>query len=375
MDEFIMSLVGGLLILALLFAFFGGTQYTPQDITLIGRQPIVQNLTHNATVIGPSSEVVQRSFTTDIDVSFKNETNVYRAESKRTFNGLLFGSAGIRFSIQDARGLETVTLRFNVTNTNNYAPLVIEVNNKVEARQNFNVGRHEVRIDVKGVNETVIVDITPGSSNWRLWSPAVYDLDEIELETQSYYSKFNEFSFELFDEYDEFREAKIVINATRFDGKLVVEMNGEEIFHDLISGYKTILFNKSVLRRGTNHVLFRAEKGSDIRGSATIYVFYQSGEESFVEKTFTLYTPQYVNFQKGTVRFYVEDVMHPNTPGAVSVKITCDNQTTYTGYETARLGSYSFEFGKINVCEGVNTVRIGSLDGAVFAVRDVTVEY
>jgi len=209
--------------------------------TTISRQEVSKTLQDIAKEkslqfnINVSSAVIQKNFTHADTV---------------LFNGLFFGSNEAAIELpESAIGY----ISFYVNSTNNYAPLVISLNN--ETYQISGLGEHKLLVN-KSVDHAVII-IRSESSLWRFWTPAKYDIRNIVVSARAADVKKDEFDFIIENnEYENFVKAQI----TEWPKNTSVFINDKIISEGFIE--------KAIFAEGRNAIMFvpwpnatSAEKG------------------------------------------------------------------------------------------------------------------
>ncbi len=371
MDEFVVALVGILAALAVLMLIAGVFQ-VPSDVS-VPRERVSEaaNLT-GAFVVGPSGESAKKPFDVGrFNTSYIRTSREVTLGSKELFNGVLFGSNRISYFLE-AKNPESLEIAFRVARTNSYAPLSIRVNGQKVEERTFIPGEYKIPVD-KSLNESMVIEIAPLSSSWRIWAPAFYGLEDIRLIVRSYSSKISEYEFLVLEtEYRDFREGIINLALDENTGSLTTEINGQIVHSGSLKDYDTIRFNRSSLKLGRNTLAMKSDLNSVFSGRANMTIEYKSDIENFLEVPFNVTRSQRDGLEKrsGLVKFTVVQV---SKPGGLEVKLLGDSQELFSDFAKAEERTYEFSFGRSNVLPGSNRVQIRSAAGAVFAVKDVAV--
>lgn len=248
-DVFAAFLIGGLIIiaaLALLSGFLNLSEQTP-----------VKTFTAKSV-----------TFAINFSISNLKENRIIELGKKELINGLLFGSNSLVYNITPRP--EEAALSFDVVRTNRYAPLTIAANNKVLESKRLGIGKYSFPLNV---NDTLIT-IVPESSSWKIWAPALYELDNTRISVGNFRNETKEFDFDLKKEFENFQFGNLVLLLTANAGKLFAELNGNVIYADIAVSGKSIPINKTFIRQGQNTLVLRADKNSHLAGDAIISVTY-----------------------------------------------------------------------------------------------------
>ena len=370
-NEFIVFLVGGLAILALMLVLFGGPFSTETvEIGVVGKE-ISANLS-GAALVGSENVDSLKPYYTDINTSYTKGAVVHEVDDKELFSGLLFGSNNIEYLLDEA-GAESLTIKFDVVETNGYAPLIIKVNDNLVKEKTYVLGEYEIVVDKSLIQDTILVSIQAGSSGWKIWAPTVYKLSDIELVVKSYSQQNNEFVFTISDdEYDMFRKGRIDLTLDDNIGSFVAELNNKVIYSGIVEDYESLEFNQSSIKKGENVLELRAGMNSLFTGEANLLIFYKSRRQNTIQQEFNLTEGEYKTMKRGRISFEVVSVIED---GGMSIKIESDGEELYSQYATVGEGRYNFDFESDDVEIGTNTMSIESIDDALFAIKDLEIVY
>lgn len=369
MEEFVIFLIAGLVVLAALLVLFGGVAGI-EPISIIPGEGVVSNIS-GAVLVGPKDVDAHKQYEMDLNVSYIKGEEIYSLEGKELSNGLLFGSNSIKYHLE-AEGIDSLTVNFRVVRTNSYAPLTIKVNNKIAHEKIYYPGDCSISIGKEFLSEDMVIEIGASSSGWKIWAPNVYLIDDVELRVKSYLLRTNEFKFSLLEEYNNFEQGRVYLQLDENMGNFIAELNDRIIYSGIVSDYKTIEFNKSILKSGENSLMMEADLNSLFRGKAILTIFYKTEEISRIETAINLTEGRYNSFDRGKIEFSIVDLIKP---GGVSVKIVFGDDTLYSEYRTASVGDYEFSFGKGNVKQGTNRLIIESIDDGVFLLKELRISY
>src|SRR5688572_8062684 len=175
LDDFAKFLIGGLVIIAGMFVlvagtfgfggFYGDDNYASSFYT---GSPIFVGAAEFDNV-----ETDYVSF----DANNFIQTNAYDLGVRRVSSGLLFGANPIRVDVGDS---EEITASFDVTTSNRYGNLLIKVDGNIVFNSLLDEGHYEIPL-----GNGRIVEIEAQNSEWRLWAPTVYDLQNIMISANS----------------------------------------------------------------------------------------------------------------------------------------------------------------------------------------------
>ncbi len=370
MDDFIKFLAAGLAIMTVLLISSGFVFYEPvvpyyTATTLEFDEAYVTG----GMSVGPENIVLTKFYDLgEIDIKHTKFDREFFAPSKRLFNGLLFGSNEIAFSFEAPEEMQGAVLHFTVDETNSYAPLEIAVNGATVARQAYAAGSYEISLEMQPV---YTIQIKTLSSGWRMWSPSVYELSNVKATTRSRGFQSKVFNFELEkEEYSNFAEGRIMLELDEFAGSLNAVLNGEPVFNgEIIGSPKTLVFTSGLLP-DDNTLELKATNNSIFKGSASLSILYKSQRQHYADVAFNVTKERYDRMSAGKIQF---DVVRVERPGGLSVRIVSGANVTFSDYGNAERKSYSMPITKANVKVGWNTLRIDSVGGAVFSVKNAKV--
>ena len=347
--DFVYFLVGGLVIIGVMLAVFSaGFGYGPTGSTLLGvGSPIFvgENVFDNV-------ETLRASFTADNYL----QTSVFDVGTRRVTNGLLFGSSEIN---TDAGNAEFVTVSFDVVNTNGYGPLVVRIDGQTVAEQNLAIGHYEYSF-----GSAKKIQIAARSSEWRIWAPAVYDLENVKISANVYPREISTYTFKLNDP-EKIEEARIDFSLRENAGSLIVKLNGDVVYNGAVNQRQTIFIDKSVLDN-LNIITFDAGEDSKFTGLATIALTKRTLQEKQLTAVVNLSRNEYAKFTSGTLAFDVVDVF---APGGYMVKITNGNRVLLNEFVKLEPGYFEFVLKKEHLQPGLNVIIVTSLDNAAFNIQ------
>jgi len=367
-DDFIVFLVAGLIIIAVLIAGFSLYNWIPSGEKCCESNDIADFA--GALIVGPRDILTYTPFDMGhFEANFEQGTNIYTLGDQVIKNGVLFGNNNFKYHIQSLY-VEDVKIRFTVAETNNYGQLVIKVNGNVAESRNFAKGEYTINVDKALLNDDVFVEIYAESSGLRIWAPDYYELSDIRLIVSGFTQNSFAYAFSAYDEYNMFNEGRIELNMAENAGEIVISINDMELYSGPVKTTESIKFSKDYLRYGQNYVKIFAKENAVLSGNAKMIIFHSMIHDARLEVPFSFNQTEYNKLKTGTITF---DVVNIIKGGGISVKIVSNNQVTYNAYTTADAGSYDFTFEKANVRVGANLLMIDSVDGAIFAVKNVAV--
>ena len=163
----------------------------------------------------------------------------------------------------DGRILEEIY--FEVRDTNKYGNLVILLNNEIIYNNITSEGNYSISIDK---NFTGFVKVKAVSSGWRLWSPAIYDVN-IKVIQKSRKEKDDESDFIVYDYMlNNFQQALIAggpdIGTISLNN---IQLNSTDI-------------KKEQIVEGANRLRFLPTQDKSFKGEASIKIIYAEEVES-----------------------------------------------------------------------------------------------
>lgn len=207
--------------------------------------------------------------TSNFSVSNLKEPNTISLGRKALVNGLLFGSNALAYNLTPKP--EDAVLSFSVIRTNRYAPLDVRVNGNLVESRRLPKGEYRYPLDLA---DSTLIEVAPESSTWKIWAPALYELDNAAISTGSFVNKTKEFSFDLDKELSNFQFSNILFLLDVNDGRIFTELNGNVIYADRAVSGKTIELNKTYFKPGRNSLILRADKNSRFAGTLVFAIAY-----------------------------------------------------------------------------------------------------
>ncbi len=345
-DEFVYFLVGGLVILGILLAVFN-LQYIGQptgfSVGGFGSPVFV------GTAEFDNVETLYASF----DANNFLETNVYNLGTRQLSSGLLFGSSSAKLNVGEA---DSTAVSFDVTKTNGYGSLIIKLDDKIAEENRLEEGRYEFSL-----GPAKQVEIASGSSDWRIWAPALYELENLKITANSYPREKSTYTFELEDK-EKIETARIDFTLDSNAGSLLLKLNGDVVYDSALNPMQSIFIDASKLD-DLNILTFDAQPDSKFSGLATIVLTRKTLQEKELRADVNLTDAEYSKFRKGTLAFDVVDVF---SPGGYSIKITNGNRVLFSEFARLERGYAEFALNRENLQPGLNIIAVKSLDGAAF---------
>ncbi len=284
MSDFIPVLAAGLVLLAILFIFFGGIQIVPTQPSprgVFGEEEIPSPPPMSGTIGFPQESIRHIPIANDFSVSFESGEKSAAALRNSSVENGVFGKIDrqVSFDAQNQQDISSARIKINVTNTNLYGNLVVGLNEETLFNNYSVIGKVEVPINVSMLKPTNnILSIEASSSSWRIWAPTVYIFDADTL--INYYSfKSKSFDFLLDGGIQTISGGRLVLVVSKKEGSgnLIADINGVEIYRGNDSRLVVADFPASYLTQGKSNTLqLFSEKGAkyDI-SSAEILLFYQ----------------------------------------------------------------------------------------------------
>ena len=351
-NDFVYFLVGGLVIVGIMLDLLGMNFVgEPAGSTLLGvGSPVFVGSNYFDNV-----ETLTASFGADNYL----QTSVFSIGARRVTNGLLFGYNPIKMDVGDA---EIVQVSFDITNTNSYGALMIMIDDKTVFEQLLAPGHYEFTFGPGSK-----VEIAPRNSEWRIWAPALYDLENVRIAANVYPREMSTYTFKL-NEPEKVEEARIDFSLYDNSGMLVVKLNGDIVYNGAVNQRQSIYIDRSKLD-DLNIITFDAGHDSRFTGLATIALTKRTLQEKRMSATINLSDSEYVKFSGGMLAFDVVDVF---SPGGYTIKIVNGNRVLLNEYVKLERGYFEFALNKQSLQPGLNTIIITPLDNAAFNVQGLT---
>ncbi|MFZ3076888.1 MAG: hypothetical protein WA139_00350 [Candidatus Aenigmatarchaeota archaeon] len=313
MSGFLSVLTLGVILLAVMFLFFGGLQIGPAATRTHGTgfddeepsPPPVSGL------IGYPQEAIRTiTVANDFSVSFESGGKSVAALGNSSVENGVFGKVGreVSFDASNQEDMMSAKIAMNIRDTNLYGNLVASLNGG-EIFNNYSlVGRFDIPINtskLKPANNILKIEAT--GSGWKIWAPSVYLFDANVL--IDYYSlKSKSFDFVADGGIKSITNARFVavVSKKEGSGNLIASVNGKEIYRGNNSRLAVADFSVSDVSSGINTLELMAEKGAkyDI-SSAEILLYYQP-----VYRTQALYynltSGQYADLKNVTLGFGIQ---------------------------------------------------------------------
>jgi hypothetical protein len=284
MSDFIPVLAAGLVLLAILFIFFGGIQIVPTQPPHrggFGEEEISSPPPVSGTIGFPQESIRYIPIASDFSVSFESGEKAVAALRNSSVENGVFGKVDrqVSFDVPDQQDISSARIKFNVTNTNLYGNLVVSVNGETLFNNYSLIGKAEVPVNISRLKpENNILRLEASSSSWRIWAPTAYVFDADAL--INYYSlKSKSFDFLLDGGMQTISGGRLVLTISKKEGSgnLIASVNGVEIYRGNDSRLIVADFPATYLAQGKSNALqLFSEKGAkyDI-SSAEILLFYQ----------------------------------------------------------------------------------------------------
>ncbi len=348
-DEFMLFLVGGLVIIAVLLVAFGAyfTSYDQAPPFSGFGSPIFVGMADFESV-----DTLYASF----DANNFAQTSVFSMESGQVLNGLLFGSTSIKLNVGNA---QSISISFDIESTNGYGPIIIKLDDNVVYQNRLDVGHYEFTF-----GQGRRVEIASGSSDWRIWAPSLYVLNNVRIAATVYPREISTYTFELNDP-EKVQAARIDFNLRDNAGSLIMKLNCDVIYDGALNPTQSIYIDQSKLNK-LNIITFDAREDSKFSGRATIALTSVTEQERALQATINLTQDEYNRFRSGTLAFSIVDVFRP---GGYTIKIVNGGSVLLNEYVKLEKGYFEFALKKENLRPGLNTVIISSLDNAAFNVQ------
>lgn len=352
-DEFVYFLVAGLVIIAVLMTVFGfGT-----GIGCCGAASMSFGGFTSPMFVGTANFEDVETLYTSFDANNFLQTGVYNLGARKTTSGLMFGVTSIKVDVDKS---QLIYVSFDVTNTNGYGPLIIRVDGKVVVNTALDIGHYEFSV---GSGEHI--EIEAGNSEWRIWAPTIYELDNVKITANTYPRDISTFTFKLKDS-QKITGARIDFSLNDNAGSLLLRLNGNTVYNGAVNSRQSIYLDGSQFS-DTNMIIFDALEDSKFSGRATIAITRMTRAEKDLVVDINLTQDEYNKINNGQIMFDVTDIF---TPGGYSVKITNNGVELLNEYVKLEPGFFQLEVEKNSLRPGLNILTIKPLDGASFNIQN-----
>lgn len=364
-NEFAGFLVAGLLIIAILISAFSITPFATAKEPV--RIPSITVLNRTAGIfVGPIEEDAFTPFSFSFDVNNRRDLNVIELGEMELSNGLLFEEKAFTYTLAESN-LENVKIRFRVNRTNGLDALVVLLDGEKigEART---AGDYEFDIQTTG---PATIEMRALSSSWQMWAPNLYVLEDVEVEFYAFSEKNDIFRFTLDkEEAENFISGKIDFVMDENIGKIILTLNGIEMFNGPLNNIDTVQFGDRGIQEGPNVLLIRADTAARLKGNAVMTVFFSKQTERGAITLFALTDGEWTQLQTGEIRFIVPIILDN---GGISVRIVHNNTLLFSDFSSLSEGLYVIEFDQRHARPGMNQLIIESVNSASFEVADISI--
>ncbi len=162
----------------------------------------------------------------------------------------------IEFSVPNLNEISSTTFEAEVVDTNGYAPLFIYLNGKEVWKGYAKKGEKiVVPLPMDLIRASNTLKISCGSSGWRIWAPAYYVLENIQIAEKVSTGEKVSLSFELTPaELANFYSANFYSPIVpKIPGEMVITLNGEKVIYRGVPNMKIFVVPfSSGLKEGEN---------------------------------------------------------------------------------------------------------------------------
>lgn len=269
-------------------------------------------------------------------------------------SGILFGDRALRYSVSDPQ-----FIRFRVTRTNGYGPLLIKVDDKLVQELRPTIGEHTIPLNVRGAAQ---LEIAAGSSGWMMWAPALYELSDVKVGSARPEIEYS------FARGEGFVRGELQLTFTSRKGALTVMLNDRTLWSGSLGGlYSKVVPFTDV--KPLNTLAIVADPGSAFIGAAKLVLNYEHIEYVHYETTFNLTSAQL----KKLPGYVVFEVLNVQRNGTVAVKLQSGDQTKLLETIEAKAGMAGIGFTKGSIVPGELTRLIVESPDALFSMRNLKV--
>jgi hypothetical protein len=268
MDELYAFLFAGLMIIFLLFAFFGGPSV---DLNYGSHSGTDKDYTSNNITWKeiPLGDIISKERTMQTTDLIEDNLSVQ--------SGFFFGSREYSRKVEIdpyvANNLNYATLNFRIEDTNNYGLLNVSIDNKTVFMENPLRGTYSVNLSK--MNKASVIYIKTESSGWRVWAPSMYDISNMSLDTSYTTKETPQYEFDVpHYVYSTFYKGEIKFDSI-YPIDLKVFLNGDPVFSKANTfGKATITLSKNDLVPEKNIIEFESVKDFRLE-NAKIYLYYR----------------------------------------------------------------------------------------------------
>ncbi len=239
-------------------------------LVIIAIISIVANVFQFEAPVEKEKKSMTRSIPLEFSISRLRESKDVALPSMVLHSGLLFGSSGLTYNLSIPNDTEEVKLSFDIARTNMYAPLTVRANGFVESRK---LPKGSYSFVFGKSSGHMLIYIQPESSSWRIWAPALYEINNTKATINAFKSESSDFSFNLDKELEDLESANLVLQFDKRLGTLVAELNNKTLYSGTAKGIETITINATLLGR-ENKLVFSALNNSQFSGSGTVVINY-----------------------------------------------------------------------------------------------------
>jgi len=373
-DDFMIFLVAGLMILAILIAVFS-FGFEPGSVQKTGKVAFREVPFYNistAMPVGPQQYSAISTFSFNFDASNLRESRAIMLDNQTLQNGVFFGERGFQYRLL-VKEPSSLDVSFKVVKSNQLEPLIIQVNGRTVESRIYEPGEYTIRVDNSMLSEDMLISMNAVSSGWQIWAPNLYELHDIRLDVDGYQEKASNFIFSLGpNETNKLTFGKVDLAFLKNVGRLNATLNFQRLYSAPPSSAISFQFLKSDIHEGDNVLSLAAEKGSEFKGTGVITIYYVKERVFEVRTPLNLTQTEYDLMNRTAIRFNAVNVARP---GGLAIKIENRNGVTFREFAPVN-GNSRFEFvvNKGGLVPGLNVLTISSLDNAVFDVTDLDIK-
>ncbi len=361
-DDFMLFLAGGLAIIGILVVVFGaGCGQFGCFASASTPQPTGKYYTSPVFVGRAEFETVETLYT-HFDANNYIQTNVYSVGSRRITNGLLFGLSSVKVDLGNS---EYTTVSFDVTSTNKYGAVLIKVDENIIVKQLLDEGHYEFTLPAGRY-----IEIMPENSEWRIWAPAVYDLQNLKVTASSYPKDGTSFTFGL-ENLSEIESVRLDFHLNSNAGLMVIKLNGDVVYDGAVNNDQSVYIDKSRLD-DVNILSFSAREDSKFDGRAVIAITRKTMQFRPLFVDINMTQDEYNRFNHGTVEFDVTSIMRP---GGYSVTIENNGEILMKEYVKLETGYFVMNVAKDNLRPGLNMFIVTPVEDSAFLVQGLTTHF
>lgn len=298
MDPFAWLVVIAIILLA---AFYFMTPMMPAGVP--GTMKPIKEFTLGS--VGFVEAIPAKTFVLGTFKVGETQTNELRSLPRLTLSSSLFSADSQEYIIEVPAwyhdSMEKLTINFNVIESNMYGNLVVRWNGRDVFYDAANPRGYSIDIAPGYVEESNTLVIMAEGPGMRFWANTVYELRDVEVNLK--YGPVKLYPFELFqNELQSFRNGEVNFYGSG-TGRLLVKVNGKEIYYKTPAGQDTTSFSFSdaPLSIGENILSFETRDGTVDLFNTELRIFLLTNQIART-RSFNMTSQDYAAIEQGRFR-------------------------------------------------------------------------